>query len=197
MLDEGGLSDVEDQEESGHAHDDQGAKDRPPGGAQPAKNHHGVEEHVGTDLTVLENIALGQPFMRTSAVWYGLGARLSELRAASLSILAPDGLGERISDRAGTLSYGQRRLVELARASLSDARLVLLDEPFAGLDRPHASRVVRMLDQLRREGRSLLVVSHVLPEGAAALFDRHLQIGDGHLLEPAAEGARAGAAEGA
>ena len=70
------------------------------------------------------------------------------------------GLGDRAHERFGALSGGQRRRVLIARALVQDARTLLLDEPFAGVDRASEERILRVLDELTAEGRTLLIATH-------------------------------------
>ncbi len=68
---------------------------------------------------------------------------------------------ETSADRSfGDLSGGQRQRVLIARALMQDARLVLLDEPFAGLDAPSTARLLRLLDDLAASGHGILISTH-------------------------------------
>lgn len=81
------------------------------------------------------------------------------------------GLADRADDPAGTFSKGMRQKLALARALLHEPRILLLDEPTAGLD-PHVARVVRdAIAALRKAGRTILVSTHNLEE-AERLCDR-------------------------
>lgn len=62
--------------------------------------------------------------------------------------------------KASALSFGQRKLVGLARALLADARLLLLDEPADGLSRANLARVAEVIQEKRKHGCALLVSSH-------------------------------------
>ncbi|CAA9513766.1 MAG: hypothetical protein AVDCRST_MAG69-2640, partial [uncultured Solirubrobacteraceae bacterium] len=68
------------------------------------------------------------------------------------------------ADRArvhfGSLSGGQRQRVLIARALMQDATVLLLDEPLSGVDATSGARIERLLDDLRAEGRILLVATH-------------------------------------
>jgi ABC-type Mn2+/Zn2+ transport system ATPase subunit len=81
-------------------------------------------------------------------------------REAARAALERVGLGERADTRFGELSGGQRQRTLLARALVQDARVLLLDEPLSGVDVASASQISAVFDQLRDEGRTLLVSSH-------------------------------------
>jgi ABC-type branched-subunit amino acid transport system ATPase component/ABC-type branched-subunit amino acid transport system permease subunit len=72
------------------------------------------------------------------------------------------GLGPQAEQPAGRLTYGQRRLLELARAIAAHPRVLLLDEPSAGLDNAETERLAGYLMDLRDEGVSLLIIDHKL-----------------------------------
>jgi ABC-type Mn2+/Zn2+ transport system ATPase subunit len=93
-------------------------------------------------------------------------------REAALAALDRVGLASQARIRFGELSGGQRQRVLIARALVQDARLLLLDEPLAGVDRVSAERIQALFDELEGEGRALLVSTHDV-EGARR-FDRVL-----------------------
>jgi ABC-type Mn2+/Zn2+ transport system ATPase subunit len=82
------------------------------------------------------------------------------VRAQALEALARVGLRELAGAQFGELSGGQRQRVMLARALVQDARILLLDEPFAGVDIPSADLLASLLDELAQEGRGLLIATH-------------------------------------
>ena len=89
------------------------------------------------------------------------------------------GLAERAHDRFGTLSGGQRQRVLLARAVAQQARLLLLDEPFNGVDATNRELILEALSSLRAAGASIVMATHdlgVLRLGACecCLLDRGL-----------------------
>jgi ABC-type Mn2+/Zn2+ transport system ATPase subunit len=81
-------------------------------------------------------------------------------RARARLALERVGLGELEGRSFGALSGGQRQRVLLARALVQDAPVLLLDEPFIGVDRPSAELLERLIRQLAGEGRGILVSTH-------------------------------------
>jgi ABC-type Mn2+/Zn2+ transport system ATPase subunit len=93
-----------------------------------------------------------------STPWYRrIGDR--ERRGAR-EALARVGLADREQVQFGALSGGQRQRVLLARALARDARILLLDEPLSGVDRPSTDRLLAVLGELRGEGRAVLIATH-------------------------------------
>ena len=83
-------------------------------------------------------------------------------RAAATDAIERVGLGALASRQVGELSGGQRRRVLMARSIARGARLLLLDEPFAGLDAAVQHDLLEILDALVHEGRSVLIATHDL-----------------------------------
>jgi branched-chain amino acid transport system ATP-binding protein len=117
------------------------------------------------ELTALENVLVGRHhLMRAGAVRGGLGLARSEERehreAARLA-LRTCGI-EQLAERAvGTLPYGDRKRVELARCVAMEPRLMLLDEPVAGMSAAERAAMTRLLARLHRdEGMTMLLVEH-------------------------------------
>jgi ABC-type Mn2+/Zn2+ transport system ATPase subunit len=81
-------------------------------------------------------------------------------RDAARATLERVGLGDRARRRFGALSGGQRQRVLIARALLQDSPVILLDEPLSGVDAASATRIEALFDELRDEGRVLLVATH-------------------------------------
>jgi ABC-type Mn2+/Zn2+ transport system ATPase subunit len=81
-------------------------------------------------------------------------------RDAARAALDRVGLADRARRRFGALSGGQRQRVLIARALLQDSPVLLLDEPLSGVDAASATRIESTFDELRAEGRVLLVATH-------------------------------------
>ena len=114
------------------------------------------------------DVALMGAYARTP--WYRRIAAAD--RELARRALVRVGLGDRAGTRFGELSGGQRQRVLVARALVQDARLLLLDEPFAGVDRASEEAIMGILDELRGEGRVLLVATHDVEQ--ARRWDRVL-----------------------
>lgn len=106
-------------------------------------------ENVFPSLTVLENLEMGA-FLRRSG---------TRRRIAEVLDLFPE-LAEKRSAPAGSLSGGQRQMAAVARALMLEPRLLLLDEPSAGLSPALARRVFEMVAQINSTGVSILMVEH-------------------------------------
>jgi branched-chain amino acid transport system permease protein len=116
------------------------------------------------DMTVLENVAIGA-HLRGHAGAIASMLRLDRADEAGLLAEAARqiervGLSEHINQLAGSLSLGQQRIVEIARALCVDPILLLLDEPAAGLRHMEKQRLGALLRQLRDGGMSVLLVEH-------------------------------------
>jgi branched-chain amino acid transport system permease protein len=116
------------------------------------------------DMSVLENVAIGAHLRGHSGA---LSSMLRLDRADEAKLLAEAarqiervGLGDQIDALAGSLSLGQQRIVEIARALCVDPMLLLLDEPAAGLRHLEKQRLAGLLRQLRDGGMSVLLVEH-------------------------------------
>lgn len=128
------------------------------------------------------DVALMGAYRRTPW-WRRLG---KAERQRALDALDRVGLRERAHDRFGTLSGGQRQRVLIARALVQDAPVLLLDEPFGGVDRTSEATILGVLDQLRAQGHALLICTHDIEQARG--FDRILAVhGEQTFFGPGAE----------
>jgi ABC-type Mn2+/Zn2+ transport system ATPase subunit len=97
--------------------------------------------------------------------WWRRPGRAERRRAHEA--LALVGLDDLSSMSFGELSGGQRQRVFIARALVQEARLLLLDEPFAGVDEATTHRVMALIDRLAAEGRSLMIATHDIEQARA------------------------------
>jgi len=88
-------------------------------------------------------------------------------RRAARDALARVDLADLADRRFGELSGGQRQRVLVARALVQDAPVLLLDEPFTGVDRPSADLLESLLADLAGEGRGILIATHDLDQALA------------------------------
>jgi putative ABC transport system ATP-binding protein len=107
--------------------------------------------HLLASLTAEENIAFPLVFARVPV-------RLRAARAREL--LERVGLASHAAHRPSELSGGQQQRVAVARALVNEAELILADEPTGNLDTQSGAHIMRLLDELHRQGRTVLVVSH-------------------------------------
>jgi branched-chain amino acid transport system ATP-binding protein len=123
------------------------------------------------DLSVLDNVALAAQAQAGHSFHFWRDARKEKpLREAARAALKRVGLGGRADSPASALSHGEHRQLELAMALAGRPRMLLLDEPMAGLGPEESARMVEMLRALKRE-LSILLVEHDM-EAVFALADR-------------------------
>jgi branched-chain amino acid transport system permease protein len=118
------------------------------------------------EMSVLENVVVGRHIrIRTSlaATWLRLRSEKREEGKAceeAMELLKRLGLEELAGQEAGRLSYGDQRRVEIARALALQPRLLLLDEPAAGMNEKETAALGEFILDLKRHGFTLLVVEH-------------------------------------
>jgi heme ABC exporter ATP-binding subunit CcmA len=151
-----------------------------PGGAgqdrRRARRHVGYLGHASLlypQLSARENLAF-------AARLYGVADRAGAVER----LLAQHDLAPLAGRRATTLSQGQARRLAIARSLVHDPPIVLLDEPFSGLDRAAAGRLAQRLGGLKAEGRTAVLVTHDLAR-AAELADEALVLVEGRAVRRA------------
>lgn len=116
-------------------------------------------------LTVIENMRLGAPNQRGERFWAGPFKFLWSEEEEAITLKADELLQRFKLDHmrdefAGNLSGGQRKLLEMARALMTDPRLIMLDEPMAGVNPALKQSLLNHVKELKNEGRTVLFVEH-------------------------------------
>jgi branched-chain amino acid transport system ATP-binding protein len=138
-------------------------------------------------MTVRENVRLAapdQPGERALAAVARTGGMRETERAVSRradDLIDRFELGHLADEYAGNLSGGQRKLLELARVLMLDPELLLLDEPFAGVNPTLTNEIAAFVDELNDEGMTVVVIEHEL-ETLTALVDRLVVLRQGAVL---------------
>ncbi|KIX14817.1 ABC transporter ATP-binding protein [Dethiosulfatarculus sandiegensis] len=126
--------------------------------------------------TVRANLSLGKPDATDDELW----SALENAELASEVEELPQGLDTRLGERAQTLSGGQRQRLSLARALLTDAPFLVLDDPLSAVDTDTERRILKNLSSFRK-GRTTLVVSHRL--ASVAFADQIVVLEKGAVVE--------------
>ncbi|HKD74416.1 MAG TPA: ABC transporter ATP-binding protein [Ktedonobacterales bacterium] len=120
-------------------------------------------------MSVLDNLLIAQKGQKGERIWFGvLGlpsvrAQERQARDKALGFLDFTGLTRLQEAPAGTLSYGQQKLLEIARIMMLDPSLILLDEPFAGVNPTNVERLIAFIIELNRDrGITIVLVEHMM-----------------------------------
>jgi branched-chain amino acid transport system ATP-binding protein len=109
------------------------------------------------ELTVRENVLIG---IRERATTRDQVFGSAHLDAEAGTIIELAGLGARLDDVAESLPYGEQRLLGVGIALTSRPKLMLLDEPCAGMNAVEVDRMIHLIEELRARGISIIVVEH-------------------------------------
>jgi len=142
---------------------------------------------VFQSVSVFENVMIGLHRRGRSHLWDTLLAlpreRQSEeeLRAKAAEILKFVGIERRADDIAGSLPYGEQRLLGVALALAADPSMLLLDEPVSGMNPTETSRFMQLLSKLRELGVTILLVEHDMPM-VMGVSDRIVVLNYGRII---------------
>ncbi len=126
--------------------------------------------HLLPSLTALENVMLPMVFTHTA-----------HDRQKALEILARVGLEKRAYHRPAQLSGGEQQRVAIARAVVNNPELILADEPTGNMDQKTGAGIMNLLEEMNREGRSIVMVTHA-PE-IASRARQILRLKDGKVVD--------------
>jgi branched-chain amino acid transport system ATP-binding protein len=119
-----------------------------------------------SEMTALENVMVGRHARTGSGLLgailrtKGFKAEEEAIRQRAAELLDYVGLAKFADYRARTLSYGDQRRLEIARALATDPQLVALDEPAAGMNATEKVQLRELIDQIRRDNRTILLIEH-------------------------------------
>src|SRR5881628_4109940 len=140
----------------------------------------GHQSHLYEHLTVRENLHFW-------ASLYGVPAARRGARAAL--VLERLGMGDRADQPVWSLSRGLAQRAAIAKALVHDPSVLLLDEPFTGLDLAAAAEFRRLLAELAAKGRAVVIATHNVEEGAELATDLAFQL-NGRFVETGPRGGR-------
>ena len=139
------------------------------------------------DLTALDNVVVALPAQSgeepLAAIFRPLHVARAQTRRReeALQILEHVGLASRAGDFVRNLSYGEQKLLTVARGLATGAELLLLDEPASGLSASALEQIMALLRRLQTEGKTLLVVEHNT-RVVQQIADEVLFLHQGHLM---------------
>jgi branched-chain amino acid transport system ATP-binding protein len=139
------------------------------------------------DLTALDNVVVALPAQSgeepLAAIFRPLHVSRAQQsrREEAMRILDHVGLADRANDFVRNLSYGEQKLLTVARGLATGAELLLLDEPASGMSAGALDRIMALLRQLQTEGKTLLVVEHNT-RVVQQIADDVLFLHQGHLM---------------
>jgi ABC-2 type transport system ATP-binding protein len=142
---------------------------------------HLIKKEMGylPELDVLPDRLTGEQFLRRCALLRGYPP--GESSRVALAALELAGLAEARRKRTGAYSKGMRQRIKLGQAILHDPDFIILDEPLTGLDPVGRREVIDLIKKLGKEGRTVLVSSHVLHE-VELMTDQVILIARGKVL---------------
>ena len=137
------------------------------------------EVRLFEQMTVLDNLLVT---LTERPVFSALFSKHNELHLQQAKeILEKIGLWEKRNQLANNLSYGQRKLLEIGRVLAMDAKIILLDEPFAGLFKEMTKVIVEIMRELKQQGKTLVLIEHNM-ELIRQLCDYLFVMDEGKLL---------------
>lgn len=121
--------------------------------------------------TTLENVILPSIYA---------GTKRSERIKKAMELLTELGLGDKLKNRPNQLSGGQQQRVAIARALMNDPKIILADEPTGNLDTKSGQSVMKILEDLNKEGKTIVMITHEVD--IAKYAKRSVRISDGKII---------------
>ena len=118
------------------------------------------------EMTALENVMVGRHVRTHSGVLGAIfqtrafRAEEAAIRERAQELLDYVGIGQYADFRARTLSYGDQRRLEIARALATEPQLIVLDEPAAGMNATEKVQLRELIDRIRKDNRTILLIEH-------------------------------------
>ncbi|MEA1895436.1 MAG: ABC transporter ATP-binding protein [Euryarchaeota archaeon] len=143
--------------------------------------------HALTKMTVSENLMLAPKTQWGERIWdvwlrpKRVREQEMQIREKSRDILEFFEISHLEDEYAGALSGGQKKLLEMARAMMIDPSMMLLDEPFAGVNPTLARKISRYICELREDGMTFLVIEHDIP-AITKISDRIVVMNEGKVM---------------
>ena len=128
--------------------------------------------------TALENVTLARELM---AKGEKTGESLEDIRAEGRDLLTQMGLQDRMGNYPHQLSGGQQQRVAIARAIATKPPIIMADEPTGALDSHTGQEVLKFLQELNKEGSTVILITH--DNGIAATARRVVRLADGRIIE--------------
>jgi branched-chain amino acid transport system ATP-binding protein len=143
-------------------------------------------------MTVLDNMLLGAPAQQgerlsVAPLRFVWRTRERAVRARALALLENFELIDKRDDLAATLSGGQRKLLEMARALMAEPKFVMLDEPMAGVNPALVQSLLDHIRRLRDDGRTVMFIEHDM-DVVMSISDRVLCMAEGRVIADGAPG---------
>lgn len=155
-------------------------------------NNQDVSALSGNQLAGIRNQNIGFVFQSFNLLEYASaldnvalplvyrGVKAAERRKKAASLLERVGLGDRMHHKPNQLSGGQKQRVAIARALVNDPQIILADEPTGALDSKSGAEIEALFNELHREGRTLIIVTH--DNALAQRTKRIITIKDGKIV---------------
>jgi len=138
-------------------------------------------------LSVLENVMLAMKNQKGENIFHvlfnpgGVKKAEAENRDKAVSLLEYVALQEKINDPAENLSYGQQKLLSLACCLATDAELLLLDEPVAGIHPEIIEKILNIIKELKEKDKTVVMIEHNL-DAVARISDRIVVMDEGRKV---------------